>query len=286
MKIHFYKITTENSNDNVSSLLDRINESALSERERTINNKPVYLEFCRSRSDGSYELDFTLRRIQNGPGHSRRGIETRDFDLEEDAGFGEQTAAIWSPLGKLAVQYNHNGIRPGTIGDYLQRFLIGSNENEMPMLTLVPEVAANAFARLQNSEAHTRIECTIDTGNITQEMADIDASLRFALQSREDTGAGRISFTLSLGYNRGGMGLNRNSSMNMLRRLMANNNVKRLKAQVRNDVDGSLEILDLFEQRETREFPNKNLEKTPGLRYTRSSRINAIRTMFDQWLDP
>ena len=74
--------------------------------------------------------------------------------------------------------------------------------------------------------------------------------------------------------------------MNMFRRLMANNNVKRLKAQVRNDVDGSLEILDLFEQRETREFPNKCLEKTPGLRYARSSRINAIRTVFDQWLDP
>ena len=73
--------------------------------------------------------------------------------------------------------------------------------------------------------------------------------------------------------------------MNMLRRLMANNNVKRLKAQVRNDIDGSLEILDLFEQRETRELPNKSLEKTPSLRYTRSSRINAIRTVFDQRLD-
>ena len=286
MKIHFYKITIENSNDNVSSLLHRINEAELNQREKTINHKPVCLEFCRSRSDGSYELDFTLRRIQNGPGYSRRGTETRDFDLEEDAGFGEQTAAIWSPLGKLAVQYNHNGIRPGAIGDYLQRFLIGSNESETPMLTLVPEVAANAFARLQNSEAHTRIECTIDTGNITQEMASVDASLRFALQSREDTGAGRISFTLSLGYNRGGVGLNRNSSMNMLRRLMENNNVKRLKAQVRNDVDGSLEILDLFEQRETREFPNRSLEKSPGLRYTRNSRINAIRTVFDQWLNP
>lgn len=82
MKIHFYNITIENSNDNVSSLLHRINESALSERERTINHKPVFLEFCRSRSNGSYELDFALRRIQNGPGHSRRGIETRDFELE------------------------------------------------------------------------------------------------------------------------------------------------------------------------------------------------------------
>lgn len=163
----------------------------------------------------------------------------------------------------------------------MQKFLIANNENEIPMLTLVPEVAANA-----NSEEHIRIECTIDTGNITREMANIDASLRFALQSRKDTGAGRISFTLSLGYNRGSRGLNRNSSMNMLRRLMANNNVKRLKAHVRNDVDGRLEILDLFEQRETREFPNRDLAKTPGLRYTRNSRINAIRTVFDQWLQP
>ena len=286
MKIHFYTITIENSNDNVSSLLRRINESELGERERTISRKPVFLEYFRSRSNGSYELDFTQRRIQNGPGYSRRGIETRDFELGENAGFGEQTAAIWSPSGFLAVQYNHYGIRPSAIGDYLQNFLIRSNENEIPTLILVPVVAANAFARLQNSEAHTRIECTIDTGNVTREMANVDASLLFALQAREDTGAGRISFTLALGYNRDGMGLNRNSSMSMLGRLMENINVKRLKAQVRNDVDGSLEILDLFEQRETREFPNRELEKTPGLRYTRNSRINAIRTTLDQWLHP
>ena len=74
--------------------------------------------------------------------------------------------------------------------------------------------------------------------------------------------------------------------MNMLRNLMGNNNVKRLRPQVRNDVAGSIDMLDLFGHHEKREFPNKDLEKMPTLRYTRNSRINAIRTVLDQWSDP
>ena len=105
MKVHFFEVALENSSEDPTSLIDRIRGLPLPDRDIDVNGKYMLLEtvdVAGERGDVR-ELDFTQRRVQNGPGHSRRGQPTADFDLGQDAGFGEQTAAILSSSNYMAV---------------------------------------------------------------------------------------------------------------------------------------------------------------------------------------
>lgn len=282
MKIHFYQVEIENSPDDLPAVLDRIRRYSLEHRERTINNKPVFLEVCNRRPNRSYELDFTQRRIRNGPGYSRRGAQTTDFPMEDGAGFGEQTAAIWSPSGHLAVQYNHHGVRPGTIRDYLCLFLRADTDSTIPVLSLLPVVAADVYARLRDSAVQTRIECAVDTSRLTEASAANHVALQSMLRLRDETRAGKATLTLSVGADRRGGPLD--NVLRLVDRLRRDDSVERLQVKVKHDVDGQTETLDLLEQRETREVPDGDLRLTRGRRYEYGSRIAAVRGVFAQWL--
>ena len=168
---------------------------SLAERDMAVNGKDMLLETANVAGprDEMRELDFTQRRVQNGPGHSRRGQLTADFDLGEDAGFGEQTAAILSSDHYMAVQYNHYGVRPSAIATYLGRFL-----PDGAFVVLRPVLTDDAFARLQRSHKQTRLDFAINASEITESMAG-QVGLAEALQLGSETAAGHIRHLLVSG---------------------------------------------------------------------------------------
>lgn len=282
MKIHFYQTEITDSRDALSDILDKIYLLSLEDRERDIKGKTVFLE-RNSKQGGLYEMDFTQRRIQNGPGYSRRGEETVDFDLEDDAGFGEQTAAIWSPKGYLVVQYNHYGVRPSTIGVYLEQFLHKGNPgNKQPMLTLKPVIDDNVYAKFIKSQRKTKLSCTIDAGTITNEMAKANVALGAALGLRGTTSAGKVEISVSLGEDKRGGPLQ--GIRNMVDSLIQSKSVSSLNVAIKEDLDATTEVLDLLEHCEVVLVPDSSLKMTDGLRYDYPSRIEALRKEFKGWL--
>lgn len=282
MKIHFYQIEITDGRDAMSDVLDKIYLLSLEDRERDINGKTVFLE-RNNKQGGLYEMDFTQRRIQNGPGYSRRGEETVDFDLEDDAGFGEQTAAIWSPRGYLVVQYNHYGVRPSTIGVYLEQFLDkGDPGNKQPMLTLKPVINDNVYAKFIKSQRQTRFSCAINAGAITNEMAQADIALGLAQRLRDNTSAGKVEISVSLGEDKRGGPLQ--GIRKIVDSLIRSESVTSLKVGIKADLDATTEVLDLLKHREEVIIPDDYLKMTDGLRYDYPSRIEALRREFNRWL--
>ena len=281
MRIHFFTIEVENSPDDLPAVFERLRESPLADREKEINNKPVFLETCDQGRNGSYELNFTQRRVQNGPGYSKRGEFTTDFFLEEDAGFGEQTAAIWSESGHLVVQYNHYGVRISTIREYLQSFLRPNPDGIFPALSLDPVVATDAYVRLRNSREQTRFKCAIDVNRLAMAADANDVPLQSLLQLGNETNAGKVTLTLTLGH--GPRGRSLLGIREFVDRLRRNNLADRIEVNARNNVDGRIEVLDLLEQREMRQVPNTELNFTQGGRCDYESRIAALRREFNRW---
>ena len=281
MKIHFFTVEVENSPDEISTVLENLRESTLEDREREIKNKPMFLEICDQGENGSYELDFTQRRVQNGPGYSRRGELTTDFNLEEGAGFGEQTAAIWSMSGHLVVQYNHYGVRVSAISDYLQSFLRPNHDGISPVLSIVPVVETDAYVRLIRSTEQTQLECAIDTGRLVAAGETNYVPFQSLLQLSNETNAAKVTLTLSLG--RGPRGRSLQHIRDLVDRLIPNNLADRIQVNARNNVDGRIEVLDLLEHRKTRQIPNTELNFTRGGRCDYESRISAIRREFNRW---
>lgn len=281
MKIHFYQTEITDSHDTMSDVLDKIYLLSLEDRERDINGKTVFLE-RNDKQGGLYEMDFTQRRIQNGPGYSKKGKETADFELEDDAGFGEQTATIWSPKGYLVVQYNHYGVRPSTIGVYLEQFLHKGDPHNRPMLTLKPVINDNVYAKFIKSQRQTKLSCAIDADTITNEMAKANVALGAALGLRGTTSAGKVEISVSLGEDKRGGPLQ--GIRNMVESLIKSKSVSSLNVTIKENLDATTEVLDLLEHREVVIIPDSSLEMTHGLRYDYPSRISALRREFERWL--
>lgn len=278
MKVHFFEVAIENSSEDPTSVIDRIRRMPLAERDIAVNEKYMVLETSNVAGEQGdmRELDFTQRRVQNGPGHSRRGQPTADFDLGQDAGFGEQTAAILSPGRYMAVQYNHYGVRSSAIGTYLSHFLRnGAFVNLKPVLT------DDAFARLQRSSVQTRLEFAFNASEITESMAS-QVGIAQALALRSATGAGHINISLSLGEGRRGGPLR--DVVPAISRINGQPGVTALKVAMKENIDAKTEVLDLLKQRETVIIPDNRLEMTGGRRFTYESRMDALRREFELWI--
>ena len=284
MKIHYFQIEIQGSPVGVADLLDDIRSRPLGQRERRIQEKDVFLERC-SKVSGSYEMEFTQRRTQNGPGHSQPGKQTTDFPLAQGAGFGEQAAAIWSPRGYLAAQYNHYGVRPSGIRAYLERFLgnRGGHSFDSPAVLMRPVIDQGVLARLYRSEKQSRFECAIAAEAITPEMARANVALGTVLGLSNEMSAGRVEFAVSFGEGkRGGRLHNIVEAVESLLRF--DEHLSRLKVNIKEDLDTATEVLDLLEHRETDTVPDNQLQMSSGRRIEYSSRINAIRSRFEPWL--
>ncbi len=255
-----------------------------SHRERQIQDKDVFLEQCSS-TNGLWELEFTQRRTKNGPGHSARGELTTDFSLAEGAGFGEQAAAIWSPSGFLAVQYNHHGVRPSGIRAYLEGFLRDHTHftYPAPIVVLRPVLDQEVNARLLRSQHQLRLECAVSVDRLTENLPAENIPLGAAMRLHNQTSAGRVEIAVSYGAGkRGGSLCNIKEIADSL--LGFTPCLLKLRVAIKEDLDTATEVLDLLEHRETAIVPDRELEATLGRRYTYKSRIHAIRIRFEPWL--
>ena len=283
MKIHFYRTDVADSVDEIGDVLGRLQTMAFDNRERIVNRKTMFLERCRVRQ-GLHEMEFTQRRTHNGPGYSRQGHETRDFDLEENAGFGEQTAAVWSPQNYLAAQYNHYGVRPSAIAVYLEQFFRPDPDSDRPnpLFSLTPEIDPGVYAKFINSRKRTKLICAIDAAAIPAELVRNNVALSTAMELRNRTDAGKVEITLSYGEDRRGGRLR--DLPRIVRSLLETETVSSLRVSVKEDLDATTEVLDLMNHRETVVVPDDQLELTEGRRLSYQSRIRSIRREFRRWL--
>ena len=278
MKVHYYSYRVLNSNESLKRVIQRISNLELGSREHGAERSPILAEHI-SVGTEFIETDFTLRRMTGGPGLSKRGEQTKDFEFTEGQGFGEQTAVVWSVDGYAAVQYNHRGPKSVGIQNYLKSFIRGGEDTE---LELLPFVDPDIWNRFLSSNEHISLECTIDARALPPDMAKSNLPFAHALGMRSELGTGKVNMRFFYGADRpGGPG----NLLSTIRGLYeGRQHVESLKVGVREDVDCASEVLNLLGHHDVDEIPNEELEQTPGRRYSRESRLRAIKTVFKEWL--
>ena len=282
MKIHLYKNEPDRSSQSLLNTIKQISGMSLRQREKVVREKIIFLEdFKEMSAGGFYAVDFTTRREDNGPGYSVSGKETKDFPLENDAGFGEQTAFFYH-LEKeyLAVQYNQYGPRAANIAKYFSEF--STDDEEPDNFDWKPVFDDNVMQKLQRSKSKTKLSYKLDMSSVSKEMSrEIGIEYAYDLWKKYD--AAIIEITVSLGREERGKSIRDVfSAVRNIRRL--NDSVKRLQAQVKVDDDSNAEILNLLDHQWVKEIDNKKLTKTKGLRYTFGSRAKIIREVLREWL--
>lgn len=280
MKITLYENRPIDGEQPLEDALNGCTGRPLGDRESGPDDRRIFLETCTQTRQGWYKMDFTLRRREHGPGLSKPGQATRDFSLNPDEGFGEQTAAVYAPEHNLvAVQYNHYGPKAGRIAGYLNEF-----SQEDSRFNWDPILDQDAEARLARAGIEKRLQVTIATRGLTDEGYANNVALGSILDMRDQTNAGMVNLTLSLGRGERGQSLTLAEYIKsfLIAGEVGGDVVKKLAVEIVNE-DESVELLDFLGCKVVAEIDNNNLNITPGRRYTFESRATAIARQLRAW---
>ena len=166
MKIHAYKVVPRGQFA-LGDVLEHISGLSLEERLRTVAEGDIRLE-AGNRAGRFWTLDFGGIR-PDGPGRASRLRPIVDFEMNEDEGFGQETAALYNTQsGFMTLQYNHFGPRHGRIQGYLFRFarLLAGLAEDVPTdddhgFTLVPVLKRDAIERLNDANVIKNIDVQV-----------------------------------------------------------------------------------------------------------------------------
>lgn len=123
MKIHAFKVTKEDKTADLADVLKLVHaEKKLDKRIRLINRAELRIDSIELR-DGVWFLDFVKFRQTQGPGRGKKKAKTEGFEFKRGESFAEETAALYDPATNyMLVQYNHSGVRAGSIAQYLSDY--------------------------------------------------------------------------------------------------------------------------------------------------------------------
>lgn len=280
-RIHLYKLDVGNTSLPLSDLLEQVFNSKLEDRERKFGMQPYRLEDATPPTDTQpcWLLDFSKRRDEGGPGKSSKKTPVESFEMGDEFGFAEETAALYDPAsGFVVLQYNHNGPRATAIAEYLSCYDQAQPNHYDFLLQLEP----NAQARLQGKTKFTHLKIKIAPAKLSNAFRENNVSLVEALSSQNrEFGGDTVSIEVAL--NRGS-----NGSLKILNKLkalisMANDETDAVSAMVISGRDSTspIDAVDLIKER--LETTIKEMPLDEGRRYPQADRFNALQRAYNGW---
>lgn len=281
MKVHAYKVDASERSAPLQTVLAQIStQPNLRERIKIISQVELRAEAVEQR-DNVWLLDFVRIRTDHGPGRVSRDAEVAGFDFEEEEGFGEETAALYDPqTGYMLVQYNHFGVRYGTIADYLSEY-DGAAAN---LYTFKPKYDEDVERRLLNQGITKKIAFSIDVSRMSAQDRARGAPLAEAISYGRNMGADKVKIEISVtGDRQRGLADDARNTVNALLGILGQNPdaVTKLEVAGKEDRDSITEVLDLIGHRLSTEF--SDLHVGVDLRYPREERWRALLRAKNGW---
>lgn len=201
MNVNIYKVLETAGAPPLDHLLEQVEGLDLGSRLRRVGDFDMRLEhIARPHSAGNtsdfWMMDFVKLRYEHGPGKAGRGTPIQGFDMDDDQGFGEETAALYDPATKyLVLQYNHNGVREGKIKEYFSQ-LVHDPENIAHYQFRV-KLDESSEVKLAKKQYIAKVHFKIDSSKISAAYRQADVSLERALELSDQQDGQILELTIS-----------------------------------------------------------------------------------------
>ena len=252
-RVNVYDVALEHTGDDQPTefheAIGNARLQGLADLEKDISGKRRRLDFSRQQG-GLFLLNFVTFEY-SGTGRVRRGQPTRAVPIMPDESFAPETAMLYDPATNLAlVESSSGGMGPGVIARYFEEF---ANNGSEYFMTPRPDV--NAATRARRYQTIRNLKMRIALGPITDvdRMAGIDPLKGFGA----DYGAGYIDIEMKSERARG-RSLTLGRVQDFIGSLTGGNAnipaIIQLQVTGREYEDDPLEVIDLIQQRERRQY--------------------------------
>jgi hypothetical protein len=288
MKVHLFKVVSFNGAPPLDTLLDIISNDPLDQRLRMVGHQEMRMEEAlQPHTNGNrtpyWLLDFTKLRFEHGPGKASRIDAIEGFELDDNQGFGEETAALYDPqTHHLLIQYNHHGPRSGKIQEYFSTY--SNDQNRIYELQI--RLDETSEIRLAQKQIINKLQFKVAPSSISAAHRQGNISMARSIELSETLHGQTIEVTVSAG--RGSLSMPKAQSMiNALKRLVQTdalhntNSVDTFKVSGKNNIDDATDTIDMLASK--LEIVSAGLIMGTDLRYTQRSRWDALIRARNGW---
>ncbi len=195
MKTHLFKINHLQGKQKVKDILKYIEGRSTKQKNKTVGgfvNRIEELQFQTINGADCALVNFVKLRMEHGPGKGGISAKTKGFDLQDDEGFSEETAALFDfDSGHVIVEYNHHGARATVLCLYLA--LLTDNVSGFEFLPCLDDTV---IEQLANLEILSKIEVKLAPKKIDPDDKKRVRSIESALDFAEVADAPSITITL------------------------------------------------------------------------------------------
>jgi len=283
IKVHLFKVNEWEDSDTLDQLLTAISQDDISQRVRKCGGSEYRLEEITPPANGSSEwiLNFVKMRTNHGPGRVSRKTKLSSFEMADEDFFGEDTAVIYNSSSNYAyVQYNHWGVRPHAIAQYLSSYR--SDKNNVYNLNIKLDFSAER--KYQSQTIQRKIEIGIDLTKMNARDLKARRSLTQLAELGEELGADRLYLTVTVASRKKSSSLKVESRkfLDSAMRFLGGSKdaLLRLNSYGSPDDESPFEDIDLLGDR--LEFCT-DVEIGRGRRVELEERIKAIRRAIHAW---
>lgn len=271
IKIHPYSVERGRNSNSLEDIIRKIYLDTRGARSREVNSATIIVEDVQQIGN-QYFVDFTRLRGVHGPGKASETLAVSGFSFGPGEQFAEETALLYdSGLNIVLMQYNHHGVRIGSVSEYLSIY----DNNLNNSITFLPKLRNDFEKRLFSKNIFKSIEILAAPEMLQQSDNDlaVNSALNMMAQSTE---AAKIKITL-------GAKRKKNYSLNIqsarstiewIRRMIGRGAISRAKIRAADDIDSEIELLDMIAERL---YWEGKINVGPDLRWPRQERYNALR---------
>ncbi|MET4244607.1 DUF6731 family protein [Bradyrhizobium sp. RT10b] len=281
MKIHAFRVIQAGP-ISLQDVFSHIHSLPLDQRLIDSNGTPLRIEEAVP-GTSVWSVDFAAIKHE-GPGRAAFDAPIEDFDLEDQEGFGHETALYFdASMQFLTLQYNHYGPRIARIQSYLYYFarsLAGEGlDTTQYGFGFTPVLKADAADRLNHMGIVKNIEISFYVPGMLAQQNTERQSLNSFLDNPLVGSAEKIRISLSAGRARAGS-LAVNHVKQIVHDLLgARDDVDALNITAQESEEAPKEPVDFIEARLEADIPVARV----GRRYGRPERWAALKQAYDTW---
>jgi hypothetical protein len=178
--------------------LQTIHNRGLGDRTLNVNGTRLRVEALEER-DSLWVIDFTKLRRTRGPGRAGRNTPAQGFRLSAEEDFSEATAMLYDRQNQLAVlEYNHHGVRRGTILSYLTRAANWASE-EVNAYEFFPRFDDHARQRFERRRTTRKVRAMVHPRELNEQDYRQGGMLRDAVRQGIRTESSVVEVSVSVG---------------------------------------------------------------------------------------
>ncbi|MDP2102091.1 MAG: hypothetical protein Q8J59_05120 [Methylotenera sp.] len=282
IKVYFFSISSQSQARPLQEIFEELQLKGISQRTYSHGQFPVRLENILPLTLAGrnyWLLKFSKLRDTNWPGVAEPNAEATDLILDDTSLLTEDTYTIFDlENGKVAVQYNHFGVRISKVQDYIN--VMGNS----PFYNFIPVLNQNVLNKYESKPIITKVHAVID-GLSDADIAIFNgSSLSQSINQSLEADVQRIEFSISVDARYEEMKIQKHFAKDLIDRVLGRQGPKdSLKVSVKDEDNSTIEILDLFEDLKISYIDSTSLNKTAGRRYDSTGFNNALISVMNEW---